>query len=483
MTSVVRFNITQRTAEGARVPIVDGGRVVLEPTRLIVVEGDPDEMVIPARITVPLVDGRADVLMDATGVAWCWRIVVRGARRDPLQEGYYTIPESATPLDYPTDLVEVDPKTLVPAESSVPAWEAAVSAVEGYAQAAADSAALAASEADSVEQTIAAEVQDWLAANPPAAGDDGREVEFGVSATHVQWRYVGDVAWTDLLALSSIVGATGATPEFQATASHLQWREPGGVWADLVPLSDLLGPKGDPGLSAYEVAVAAGFVGSEAEWLAALKGDEGDAAPLPVITATATTGTPGTEAEASVSGTYPNLSLDLTIPRGEAGIPTAYELRGTGMPNGVVTAPPGTYYTDTAGTNGAWRWLKKFGTGNTGWECIVGDTGWRNIASTAVNSWVGFMCLRRIGPTCTLHLDFVRSGTALEVLTLPGGFRPPANIKTNVSAGAELQTIHLSSSGVLTKQKIAHFGPTGGGEMLSWPSIEQWPATLPGTPA
>lgn len=40
------------------------------------------------------------------------------------------------------------------------------------------------------------------------AGHDGREVEFGLSATHVQWRYVGDVAWMDLIALSSLAGRT-----------------------------------------------------------------------------------------------------------------------------------------------------------------------------------------------------------------------------------------------------------------------------------
>ena len=34
--------------------------------------------------------------------------------------------------------------------------------------------------------------------------------------------------------------------------------------------------KGDRGASAYEVAVAAGFVGSEAEWLASLEGPQGD---------------------------------------------------------------------------------------------------------------------------------------------------------------------------------------------------------------
>ena len=152
------------------------------------------------------------------------------------------------------------------------------------------------------------------------------------------------------------------------------------------------------------------------------------------------------------------------------------------MPNGVVTAPPGTYYTDTAGTNGAWRWLKKFGTGNTGWECIVGDTGWRNISSLAVNSWIGTMRLRRIGPTCSLLLDFVRSGTAVEVLTLPEGFRPPANIKSNVLGGGALQSLYLSNTtGVLTKQNIAHTGPTAGAEIWSWPSTDPWPSALPGT--
>ena len=159
MSSVVRFNITQRTAEGTRMPIVGGGRVALEPTRPIVTEGDPDEMVIPARITKRLVDGRADVPMDATGVAWCWRIVVQDAQLNTIQEGHYAIPESATPLDYPADLVEVDPETLVPAEAAVPAWEAAVEAVRALS--------------DGVGARIGQEVLTYLEVNPPSKGDPG----------------------------------------------------------------------------------------------------------------------------------------------------------------------------------------------------------------------------------------------------------------------------------------------------------------------
>ncbi|GGA72713.1 hypothetical protein GCM10011490_24370 [Pseudoclavibacter endophyticus] len=62
---------------------------------------------------------------------------------------------------------------------------------------------------------------------------------------------------------------------------------------------------------------------------------------------------------------------------------TPYELRGTGSPEGVVAAPPGTYYTDQLGTAGMWRWLKIAGTGTTGWTIVFGDTGWRALVRWA----------------------------------------------------------------------------------------------------
>src|SRR5690606_19996078 len=37
------------------------------------------------------------------------------------------------------------------------------------------------------------------------------------------------------------------------------------------------GPKGDPGESAYDIAIDNGFVGTEPEWLASLKGEQGPA--------------------------------------------------------------------------------------------------------------------------------------------------------------------------------------------------------------
>lgn len=52
------------------------------------------------------------------------------------------------------------------------------------------------------------------------------------------------------------------------------------------------------------------------------------------------------------------------------------EMRGTGMPNGVVEAPVGTTYIDAAKTNGALKWIKTTDGGNTGWKVAEGDTGW-----------------------------------------------------------------------------------------------------------
>lgn len=58
---------------------------------------------------------------------------------------------------------------------------------------------------------------------------------------------------------------------------------------------------------------------------------------------------------------------------------SAYEIHGTGMPNGQVTAPIGTTYVDMNVTNGALKWIKRTGTGNTGWQVFTGDTGWRTL--------------------------------------------------------------------------------------------------------
>ena len=63
--------------------------------------------------------------------------------------------------------------------------------------------------------------QETIEATIYPSGADGRPVEFHKSATHIQWRYVGDTAWVDLVALSEIKGDTGATGATGATSTTL----------------------------------------------------------------------------------------------------------------------------------------------------------------------------------------------------------------------------------------------------------------------
>ena len=84
------------------------------------------------------------------------------------------------------------------------------------------------------------------------------------------------------------------------------------------------------------------------------------------------------------------LPTTTATPSGNSGQMSQYEIHGTGMPNGKVTAPVGTTYVDTAVTSGALKWIKRQGNGNQGWEVLTGDTGWRtlNIKSKLGSSYL-----------------------------------------------------------------------------------------------
>lgn len=71
------------------------------------------------------------------------------------------------------------------------------------------------------------------------------------------------------------------------------------------------------GMSAYEVAVKNGYTGTEAEWLASLKGETGETPNIQV--GNVSTGQPGTNASATMTGTKESPVLNMTIPRGDVG--------------------------------------------------------------------------------------------------------------------------------------------------------------------
>lgn len=88
------------------------------------------------------------------------------------------------------------------------------------------------------------------AASSGLPGKAGREIELGTGGGFVRWRYVGDAAWQNLVAVSALTGSAGndgKSVELQKTATAIQWRQTGGSWADLVLLSALKGETGANG--------------------------------------------------------------------------------------------------------------------------------------------------------------------------------------------------------------------------------------------
>ena len=131
-----------------------------------------------------------------------------------------------------------------------------------------------------------------------------------------------------------------------------------------------------------------------------------------------------------------------------------WEIHGRGMPNGTVAAPVGTTYVDEAVTNGALKWIKKSGTGNTGWEVLIGDTGWKILPSVSklgnsfvkvrrVNnvvsyqfgglSWGWFGIVRRGGTGYVLQgSDRERNCYIIQNNGIPAGYRTEASLIGNI---------------------------------------------------
>lgn len=148
-----------------------------------------------------------------------------------------------------------------------------------------------------------------------------------------------------------------------------------------------------------------------------------------------------------------------------------WEIHGRGMPNGTVTAPVGTTYVDEAVTNGALKWIKKSGTGNTGWEVLIGDTGWKVLPSVSklggsyvkirrVNnvvsyqfgglSWGWFGIVRRGGAGYVLQgSDRERNCMIIQNNGIPIGYRTEASLIGNIynDKGIPYGTWYLGGTG------------------------------------
>lgn len=86
-----------------------------------------------------------------------------------------------------------------------------------------------------------------------------------------------------------------------------------------------------------------------------------------------------------------------------------HEIRGTGSPEGRIVANIGTTYVDINVTNGALKWIKEKGSGNTGWRVLIGDTGWRTLSSVS-RAGNSFIKIRRVNNLVTYQFGGLQWG-------------------------------------------------------------------------
>ena len=194
-----------------------------------------------------------------------------------------------------------------------------------------------------------------------------------------------------------------------------------------------------------------------------------------------------------------------------AGQVNQYEIHGTGMPNGKVSAPVGTTYVDTAVTNGALKWIKRKGNDNQGWEVLTGDTGWRTlpIVYKLGNSflkvrrkndtvtyqfggltWGWFGIVRRGGPGYQVQpSDRERNCFILGLGGVPYGFRSEASLIGGIynDKGVSYGTWYLGGSGDSNMLRFQFTDPVPTdrdiGDIrvsaISYLTSDPWPTTLP----
>nr|DAY18914.1 MAG TPA: hypothetical protein [Caudoviricetes sp.] len=206
-----------------------------------------------------------------------------------------------------------------------------------------------------------------------------------------------------------------------------------------------------------------------------------------------------------------SINLPQNAPANTSGQVSEYEIHGVGMPNGKVSAPVGTTYIDTAGTNKAIKWIKRLGDDSQGWVVLSGDTGWINLPIVSklgasylkirrINnmvtyqfgglSWGWFGIVRRGGPGYMIQpSDKDRNCYILPLGQVPQGFRPEFSLIGGIYSdkGEPYGTWYLggTSDGNMLRFQFADPVPTNKdiGDIrvstISYVTEEPWPTRLP----
>ena len=101
-------------------------------------------------------------------------------------------------------------------------------------------------------------------------GVDGKQIELNKTDSYIQWRYIGDSTWNNLIALSQFQGEKGDKGqeiELRANDLYIQWKyddEDSESWRNLVLIENLRGQKGDNGEDGKDGLTP--YIGSNGHW-------------------------------------------------------------------------------------------------------------------------------------------------------------------------------------------------------------------------
>jgi hypothetical protein len=182
----------------------------------------------------------------------------------------------------------------------------------------------------------------------------------------------------------------------------------------------------------------------------------------------------------------------------------AVHLSGTGTPEGVITAAPGSTWLQTDSTTdvkGWIRWVKATGTGNTGW--VAGpeaDTGWRDVTADLLNGWAsssgGRLVIRRVGSRIELTGGYPgitgASKTNDVFYNPPSGFQETATTFGNYALMGHALKQNGGNTVVsgLARESTSGINMVGAATdwtavtvLAWWTTPDAWPSSLPGSAA
>ena len=150
--------------------------------------------------------------------------------------------------------------------------------------------------------------------DPPSYPPCCREIEIRNNGTYIQYRYVGEVDWINLVSLAEITGPQGPAgdPGTPGTAATIAV---GTTTTGLPGTNAAVVNSGTSSAAVFDFTIPRGDVGAQGP-----QGNQGNAGAAATIAAgTTTTGAPGTNASVVNSGTSSAAVFDFTIPRGDVG--------------------------------------------------------------------------------------------------------------------------------------------------------------------